>query len=57
MCLHAQMNPAYVSRQMGHVDPQMFFRVYSKWMDGEASDREKAKLDALFSLVKRAADG
>lgn len=57
MCLHAQMNPAYVSRQMGHVDPQMFFRVYSKWMDGEASDREKSKLDALFALVKSASDG
>lgn len=57
MCLHAQMNPAYVSRQMGHVDPQMFFRVYSKWMDGEASDREKSKLDALFSQIKRTSDG
>jgi integrase len=56
MCLHAQMNPAYVSRQMGHVDPQMFFRVYSKWMDGEASDRERAKLDALFTAHKRAVE-
>lgn len=54
MCLHAQMNPAYVSRQMGHVDPQMFFRVYSKWMDSE-NDKEKAKLDSLFGALKRSA--
>lgn len=49
MCLHAGMNPAYISRQMGHTNPRMFFEVYSKWIDGEASDREKAKMDALFA--------
>lgn len=48
MCLHAGMNPAYISRQMGHTNPRMFFEVYSKWMDGEASNREISKLDALF---------
>lgn len=56
MCLLAQMNPAYVSRQMGHVDPQMFFRVYSKWMDSE-NDKEKAKLDLLFTGQKCATTG
>lgn len=49
LCLIAGMNPAYVSRQMGHTNPRMFFEVYSKWIDGEASHREKSKMDALFA--------
>lgn len=48
MCLYAGMNPGYVSRQMGHTNARMFFEVYSKWIDGDASDRERSKLDALF---------
>ena len=48
MCLHAGMNPAYVARQMGHIDTRMFFEVYSKWIDGQANDREISKLDAVF---------
>jgi integrase len=52
MCLHAGMNPAYVARQMGN-SPQMFFDVYSRWIDGEASQREKAKLDALLSQAPK----
>nr|WKF58762.1 Putative defective protein IntQ [Paraburkholderia busanensis] len=48
MCLHAGMNPAYVAKQMGN-SPRMFFDVYSRWIDGDASQREKAKLDALLS--------
>lgn len=55
MCLHAGMNPAYIARQMGHTNPRMFFEVYSKWIDGDASEREKAKLDALFTSNKREA--
>lgn len=51
MCLTAGMNPAYVSKQMGHTNPRMFFEVYSKWIDGAASDREKAKMDALFTPI------
>lgn len=49
MCLMAGMNPAYVSRQMGHTNPRMFFEVYSKWIDGDASHRENAKMDAYFA--------
>ena len=49
LCLHAGMNPAYVARQMGHTNARMFFEVYSKWMDGEASGREKSKMDLLLS--------
>lgn len=53
MCLHAGMNPAYVARQMGHADTRMFFETYSKWIDGQASEREISKLDALFSQGTR----
>lgn len=55
MCLHAGMNPAYVARQMGHTDTRMFFEVYSKWIDGQANEREISKLDALFSQGNEAA--
>ena len=47
--LHAGMNPGYLSRQMGHKNAQMFFRVYSKWIDGESNQREKAKMTALYA--------
>ncbi|MDR7946656.1 Arm DNA-binding domain-containing protein [Achromobacter aegrifaciens] len=47
--LHAGMNPGYLSRQMGHKNAQMFFRVYSKWIDGESNQREKAKMAALYA--------
>lgn len=30
LCLMAGMNPAYVSRQMGHINAKMFFETYSK---------------------------
>jgi len=48
MCLHASMNPTYVAQQMGHADTRMFFEVYSKWIKGQANDREISKLDALM---------
>lgn len=54
MCLHAGMNPAYVARQMGHTDTRMFFEVYSKWIDGQANEREMSKLDALFTRENKA---
>jgi len=44
----ACMNPAYVSRQMGHANAKMFFEVYSRWIDGDANTREKAKMDAYL---------
>ncbi len=53
MCLHAEMNPAYLSRQMGHTNPRMFFEVYSNWMNGAASVWEKAELRALFAASAR----
>src|SRR5690606_28727123 len=50
LCLHAGMNPAYVSRQMGHANAKMFFEVYSRWIDGDANTREKAKMDAYLEV-------
>lgn len=49
MCLHAGVNPAYVAKQMGHVDMRMFFEVYAKWIEGDANRLEMSKLDSLFS--------
>lgn len=49
LCLHAQMNPTYVSRQMGHTSAKMFFEVYSRWIDGAANIREKAKMDTFLN--------
>ncbi|WP_454692967.1 hypothetical protein [Achromobacter aegrifaciens] len=34
---------------MGHKNAQMFFGVYSKWIDGESNQREKAKMAALYA--------
>ena len=39
------VNPAYLSRQMGHKNSKMFFSVYSKWIDGADRGRERAKLE------------
>ncbi|WP_407932588.1 tyrosine-type recombinase/integrase [Castellaniella denitrificans] len=50
LCLHAGMNPAYVSRQMGHANAKMFFEVYSRWIDGDANTREKAKMDTFLTV-------
>lgn len=47
MCLMAEMNPAYVAGQLGHVE--MFFRVYSKWINGTNNDRQQSRLDSFIS--------
>lgn len=47
--LAAGVNPAYISRQMGHKSAKMLFSVYAKWIDGADRGREKAKLEALLS--------
>ncbi|TFW06144.1 site-specific integrase [Oxalobacteraceae bacterium OM1] len=51
MCLHAGMIPLYVAQQMGHSDPNLFFKVYAKWIDGDANRREIEKLDSLFLTI------
>jgi integrase len=45
MMLMAGMKPAFCARQLGH-DLEMFFQVYSRWIDDIADDHEMAKLDA-----------
>lgn len=55
LCLIAGMNPAYVSKQMGHTNPRMFFEVYSKWIDGAANEREKSKMDAMLAARRNPA--
>lgn len=37
------VNPAFAAKQMGH-SVMMFFQVYSRWIDGAASEAEMAKL-------------
>jgi len=44
--LMAGVNPAYISRQMGHKSAKMLFSVYAKWIDGADRGRERAKLEA-----------
>lgn len=48
-CLMAGCNPAWVARQMGHANPAMFFKVYSKWIDRADSGRERGKLSAMLN--------
>lgn len=47
--LSAGVNPAYISRQMGHKSAQMLFKVYAKWIDGADRGREKAKMEAMLA--------
>jgi integrase len=42
--LMAGMNPAFCAKQLGH-DVKVFLGTYSKWIDGDASDREMALLE------------
>lgn len=44
MLLMAGANPAWAARQMGH-SPQVFLKVYARWIDGKASGIELAKVE------------
>ncbi|MBB3642572.1 site-specific integrase [Variovorax atrisoli] len=44
-CLMAGITPGWVATQLGHA-PEMFFRVYSRWIVGADHGAEKRKLDA-----------
>ena len=50
MLLMSGVNPAYVSRQLGHANAQMLFRVYAKWIDRADRGREMAKFEASLSV-------
>ena len=42
------VNPAYISRQLGHKNAKMLFEVYAKWIDRADRGREKAKIEAAL---------
>ena len=48
--LMAGVNPAYISRQMGHKSAKMLFDTYSKWIDKADRGREKAKMEAVMGF-------
>ena len=43
--LMAGVNPAYISRQLGHVNMQMLLTTYSRWIDGADKDRERRRME------------
>lgn len=49
VALMGGVNSAYISRQLGHVDPRTVFRSYARWIDGADHRREAIKLNRLFS--------
>lgn len=48
MCLMAGITPGWVATQMGH-SIEMFFRVYSRWIEGADNGVERKRLDAFIS--------
>jgi len=50
LCLAAGLNPAYVSRQMGHASTKMFFEVYSTWIEGADQGVQRRAFEAFLSL-------
>lgn len=49
VALMAGVNPAYVSKQMGHRDTKMFFGTYTKWIDGADNGVQKAAMARAMS--------
>jgi integrase len=48
LCLHAGLTPAWAAKQLGH-SVEMFYRVYSKWIEGADKGVERNKMDAYLS--------
>jgi len=48
MCLHAGLKPGWVARQLGH-SVEMFFRVYSEWIEGQDRGTERSRLDSFIA--------
>lgn len=48
MCLMAGITPGWVATQMGH-SIEMFFRVYSRWIEGADYGAERRKLESFVS--------
>ncbi|VTU37177.1 tyrosine-type recombinase/integrase [Variovorax sp. PBL-E5] len=55
-CLMAGIAPGWVARQLGHA-PEMFFRVYSRWIEGADKGAERRKLDAFLGAAQTAETG
>ena len=49
MNLMVGANPMWVSRMMGHASMQMLLSVYAKWIDGADKNRERQKIEGIFS--------
>jgi integrase len=50
LCLHAGLTPAWVAAQLGH-SVEMFYRVYSKWIEGADLGAETRKLNAFIAVA------
>ncbi len=48
VCLMAGITPAWAARQLGH-SVEMFYRVYSRWIDKADKGAERRKLDGYIS--------
>lgn len=48
MLLMAGVNPAFGAKQLGH-SVQVFLRIYSRWLGGDADAREMGRLEAVLS--------
>ena len=46
-CLMGGITPGWVANQLGHT-PEMFFRVYSRWIERADQGAERRKLDAFL---------
>jgi integrase len=47
-CLHAGLKPGWVAAQLGH-SVEMFYRVYSKWIEEQDAGAERRKLDNFLA--------
>lgn len=48
ICLMVGIKPAWAARQMGH-SVEMFYRVYSRWIDHADRGAQRRKLDGYIS--------
>ncbi len=54
LALMAGANPSWISRQMGHANVQMLFRIYTRWIEGADKGQERAKFDAATTVTRTA---
>lgn len=51
ICLHAGSRPAWVAKQLGH-SVEMFYRVYSRWIEDADGGAERRRLDAFIATAE-----